>query len=171
MAKQDKGKGEISSAKGGGLQQQRRRAMSPFEEMDRMFEGFFPRGFMRPMRMEWPEWSTSQAPFEGRTPKVDVVERDEEIMVRAELPGVEKDHMDVSVTDDTVTIKATTQQESEEDKGDYHRREISQGSFTRTVALPAPVQSDQAKASFKNGILELTLPKAVPAKRHNIKVE
>jgi len=172
MAKQGKDKGEISSStKGGGLQQRQRRAMSPFDEMDRMFEGFFPRGWMRPMRMDWPEWSTLQAPFEGRTPKVDVVERDNEVVVRAELPGVDKDNLDVSVTDDSVTIKATTQQESEEEKDDYHRREISQGSFSRTVALPASVQSDQAKASFKNGMLELTLPKAVPAKRHNIKVE
>jgi HSP20 family protein len=139
--------------------------------MDRMFEGFFPRGWMQPMRWDWPEWSTLEAPFEGRTPKVDVVERDEEVMVRAELPGVDKDKLDVSVTADSVTIKATSQQESKEEKGDFHRREISQGSFTRTVALPASVQSDQAKASFKDGVLELTLPKAVPAKRHNIKVE
>jgi len=167
-----KGKGEISSsAKGGGLQYRQHWPMCPFDDMDRVFEGFFPRGWMWPMRRDWPEWSTLEAPFEGRRPKVDVVERDEEVMVRAELPGVDKDNLDVSVTADSVTIKATTKQESEEEKGDFHRREISQGSFTRTVALPASVQNEQAKASFKGGVLELTLPKAAQARRHNIKVE
>ncbi len=149
-------------------QPQRVRAMNPFEEMDRLFEGFFPRGWMQPLR---PEWAETAAPFEGRIPKVDVVERDDSIVVRAELPGVKKDDMDISLTEDSVTITATTRQESEEEKGDYHRREISQGSFARTVALPAAVQGDEAKASFKDGVLELTLPKAAPARRHTIKVE
>ncbi len=166
-----RGKGEISSTKGEGLQHRHRRAINPFEEMERMFEGFSPRDWMRPMRWERPEWAILEAPFEGRTPKVDVVERDAEIMVRAELPGVNKNNLDVSVTDDNVTIKATTKSEREEEKGNYHRHEISEGSFSRTIALPASVQSDQSKASFKNGVLELTLPKAAPAKRHNIKVE
>ena len=136
-----------------------------------MFEGFFPHGWMRPTHGEWPAWAGLEAPFEGRMPKVDVMDRDDEVVVRAELPGVEKDDLDISLTDDSVTIKATTKQESEEEKGDYHRREISQGSFSRMIALPASVQGDQAKARFKDGILELTLPKKTPAKRHSIKVE
>ncbi|HEB63644.1 MAG TPA: Hsp20/alpha crystallin family protein [Gammaproteobacteria bacterium] len=152
-------------------QQQRTRAMNPFDDMEQLFEGFFPRGWMQSMRRQWPEWAELGAPFEGRIPKVDVVEQDETVVVRAELPGVDKDHLDISLTEESVTISATTKQESEEEKGDYHRREISQGSFSRTVALPAMVQGEQAKASFKDGILELTLPKAAPAKRHNIKVE
>ncbi len=159
------------SEKGGKLQQQRVRAMSPFDEMDRLFEDFFPRGWMQPLRHEWPAWAEVAAPFAGRSPKVDVVERDDSVVVRAELPGVNKDDMDISLTEDSVTINATTRQESEKEEGDYHRREISQGSFSRTVALPAAVQSEEAKASFKDGVLELTLPKAAPAKRHTIKVE
>ena len=157
--------------KGGNLKRHQARSMSPFDEMDRLFEDFFPRGWMQPMRRQWPEWVELGAPFEGRTPKVDVLEQDEAVVVRAELPGVDKDNLDISLTEDSVTISATTKQESEEEKGDYHRREISQGSFSRTVALPVAVQGDQAKASFNDGVLELTLPKAAPAKRHNIKVE
>jgi HSP20 family protein len=99
------------------------------------------------------------------------MDRDKEVVVRAKLPGVEKDDLDISLTDDSVTIKASTRQESDEEEGDYHHREISRGSFSRTIALPASVQGDQAKAQFKDGILELTLSKAVPAKRHSIKVE
>ena len=166
-------KTDVATApQGRGIQQRRRGALSPFEEMDRMFESLFPRGWMRPLSEQWPEWASLAAPFEGRTPNVDVIDHDNEVVVRAELPGVEKDDLDVSVTEDSVTIKATTRQEKEEEKeGEYHRREISQGSFARTVALPSAVQSDAAKASFKNGVLELTLPKATPAKRHSVKVE
>jgi len=159
------------SEKGGKLQQQRVRGMNPFEEMDRLFENFFPRGWMQPTRREWPEWAGLAVPFEAHIPKVDVVERDDTVVVRAELPGVDKDNLAISLTEDSVTITAETKQENEEEKGDYHRREISRGSFSRSVVLPAAVQSDQAKANFKDGVLELTLPKAAPAKRHSIKVE
>jgi len=155
--------------KGGKRQQPRARAMSPFEEMDRLFEGFFPRGWMQPLRSEWT--TELKVPFDGRVPKVDVVERDDSVVVRAELPGADKKDLDVSLTEDSITISASTKQESEKEEGDYHRREISQGSFSRTVALPVAVQSDQAKASFNNGVLELTLPKAAPARRHSVKVE
>ncbi len=154
-----------------GKLQQRSRSMSPFEEMDRLFEGFFPGGWMQPLRREWSGWNELNAPFEGRTPKVDVLERDDAVVVRAELPGVDKDNLDISLTEDSVTISATTRQDSDDKKGDYHRREISEGSFSRTLPLPTAVQGDQAKAGFKDGVLELTLPKAAPAKRHSIKVE
>ncbi|NOZ54675.1 MAG: Hsp20/alpha crystallin family protein [Gammaproteobacteria bacterium] len=154
-----------------GLQRRRARSMSPFDEMDRLFEGLFPRGWAQPIRREWPEWIGFGTSFEGRVPKVDVLERDETVVVRAELPGVDKDSLDISLTEDSVTISATIKQEGDEEEGDYHCREILQGSFSRTVALPVTVQSDQAKARFYDGVLVLTLPKAAPAKRHTIKIE
>ncbi|MFQ5487930.1 MAG: Hsp20/alpha crystallin family protein [Gammaproteobacteria bacterium] len=147
------------------------RAPSPFEEMDRLFESFFPRNWLRPMRWEWPAAGELAAPFEGRLPKVDVVDRDSDILVRAELPGVDKKDLDISITDNTVTIHATTSREAEEEKGEYYRREITRGSFSRTVALPAEVDADAAKASFKDGILELTVPKVEKAKRRRIEVQ
>jgi len=147
------------------------RAMSPFEEMDRMFEGFFPRGWMRPFRGELPIWSELAVPFEGKMPKVDVIDRDDEIVVRAEVPGIDKKDLDVSMTDDSVTIKGTTSHEEKEEKGDYYRCEISRGSFSRTVALPAGVDSSKAKASFRDGMLELSMPKTAKAKRVSLKVE
>ncbi|MGA7982675.1 MAG: Hsp20/alpha crystallin family protein [Chromatiaceae bacterium] len=145
--------------------------LSPFDEMDRFFEDFIPRGWMRRMRRGWPAWADLEAPFEGRTPHVDVIERDEEVVVNAELPGVKKDDLEVSLAGDRLTIKATAKQEVEETKGEYHRREISRGEFTRTLQLPAAVDAERAQAKFADGILELTLPKAVPAKRHAIKVD
>lgn len=145
------------------------RPMSPFEEMDRFFEGLFPRGWMRPWRWEWPGWPSM--PFEGKMPRVDVIERDNEIVVRAEVPGVDKKDLDVSMTDQTVTIKGATSHEEKEEKGEYYRCEISRGGFSRTVALPAEVDGAKAKASFKDGVLELVAPKIEKAKRRSIKVD
>jgi HSP20 family protein len=151
------------------------RAMSPFDEMDRMMErmieGVFPRGWMRPWQQEWPAWSRLPAPFEGRLPTVDVIDRENEVVVRAEVPGVEKKDLDVSVAEDTVTIKGSTRREEKEEKGDYHRREIVSGSFARTVTLPAVVDTAKAKASFKDGILELTLPKIEKARKRKVDIE
>ncbi|KPK11431.1 MAG: heat-shock protein Hsp20 [Acidithiobacillales bacterium SG8_45] len=158
----EKGKAMEKSAPG--------RALSPFEEMDRMFEGFFPRGWMQPMRWGLPAWSTMPEPFEGRMPKVDVVDRDNEILVRAELPGVDKKDVDISTTENSVTIKGSTRKEEKEEKGDYYRCEISSGAFTRTLALPGNVDSSNAKAEFKDGVLELTLPKVEKSKRQKIEI-
>jgi HSP20 family protein len=144
------------------------RPLSPFDEMDRMFESFFPRGWLRPFRKDWP---MAEMPFEGRAPRVDVIDRDEEIVVRAELPGVDKKDLDISLTEDTVTIKGSTQKETREEKGDYHRSEIVRGAFARTLALPGSVNTERAKAAFKDGILELTLPKTARVQRRSIKVE
>lgn len=146
------------------------RALSPFEEMDRMFEGFFPRGLMRPFHWEWPSWSRLPEPFEGRTPKVDVIDRDDEILVRAEMPGVDKKDVDVSTTENTVTIKGSTHAEEKEEKGDYYRCEISSGSFSRTLALPGNVDASKAKATFKDGVLEMALPKVEKSKRQKIDI-
>lgn len=151
----------------------RARAMSPFEEMDRMFDTFFggrPRGWFHPLS-HWPQWGTLPAPFEGRTPKVDVIDRDNEVVVKAELPGVKKEDLDVSVGDNSVTIRACTKQESKEEKENYYRSEISRGEFTRTVGLPAAVDAEKAKAKFSDGLLELTLPKVNGAKRRSVKVD
>ena len=147
------------------------RPVSPFEAMDKLFESYFPSGWMRPFRMEWPSWAEGKAPFEGKTPRVDVIDREGEVVVKAELPGVEKKDVDISVTRNTVTIKGTTSHEEKEEKGDYYRCEMSRGAYQRTVMLPADVAEDQAKAKFKDGVLELTLPKLEKAKRHSVKVD
>lgn len=145
-------------------------ALSPFEEMERMFEQNFSRGWMHPFQFDWPSFSKMKA-FEGKTPSVDVIEKDDEIIVKAELPGVDKKDLDISVTNNTVTIKGTTSHEEKEEKGDYYRCEISRGSYSRTLSLPAEVDEDKTKAKFKNGILNLTLSKLKKSKRHNVKVE
>ncbi len=159
-----------TTRKKGAVQRAPTRVATPFDEMERLFESFLPRGWLRPARWEWPEWSELAAPFEGRAPKVDVVERDEDILVKAELPGVDKKDLDVSVTDNTLTIRATTREETEKEEGEYHRREIVSGAFARSILLPAEVDGDQARASFKDGLLEITIPKVTKARRRRIEV-
>lgn len=166
MAKQGKGEGKAVQKS-----ETPSRAPSPFEEMDRMFESMMPRAWLRPMRWEWPSMSEMTRSWEGRIPKVDVIDRDNEVVVKAEVPGVRKEDLDISVTDNSVTVRGCTSHETREDTGDYYRREMSRGEFSRTVTLPSDVDSDKARASYSDGVLELTLPKVAKAKRRSIKVE
>ena len=147
------------------------RTLTPLEEMDRMFEGLFSHRWPSPTRWEWPAWGELAMTREGRMPKVDVIDRETEILVRAELPGVDKKDLDVTMTDNSVTIRASTKHEEKEEKGDNYRCEISRGSFMRTLALPGEVDSDKAKAAFKDGILELAIPKVEKARKRSVKVE
>lgn len=151
------------------------RAVAPIDEMERFFErmeqafeDFVPRGWLTPFRWQRPWWRRALAPMEARLPSMDLIDRDEEVVVRAELPGVDKDKLDVSLTDGALTVRGST---GYEEKGDYYRCEIGRGAFSRTVSLPAAVDSEKAKAKFQNGVLEITLPKVEKAKRRAVKVE
>ncbi len=155
--------------------------LTPFEEMDRWFEemsrDMFGRRWLSPFERLFPSFpefrSTFEGriPFEGRVPRADLIDREAEIVIRAELPGVSKEDLEVSLADDAVTIRAQTRREKREEKGEYNRRELTQGEFQRSFRLPVAVKGDAAKATFRDGILELVLPKVVPAKRKTIKVE
>ncbi|MGC1954031.1 MAG: Hsp20/alpha crystallin family protein [Gammaproteobacteria bacterium] len=150
------------------------RLPAPLGEMERMmeqaFEQTFGPGWMRPWQRAGSSLRSLAAP-EGQMPRVDVVDRDEDVLIRAELPGVKKEDVDLSMTDDRVTIRATVSREEAEEKGDYYHRELSRGMFSRTVPLPCAVQGDKAKATFKDGVMELLLPKVEASKRQRIKVE
>lgn len=150
-----------------------RHALTRFEEMDqifeRMFAEFFPRGWLRPFHLGRP-WMPELA-FETRTPRVNLIDRDEDVLVRAELPGVTKKDLDVSLTEDTVTIRAETRREEKAEEQNYYRHEITHGTFSRTLPLPCHVKGDQAKAHFADGVLELILPKAEKTKHITVKVE
>lgn len=142
-----------------------------FSELSRRFGDLYSNRWFSPFERFSPSFPELRAPFEGRSPKVDVIDREAEIVIRGELPGVAKDDLEVSMTDDSVTIRASTRHEEQEEKGEYYRRELSRGEFQRVVPLPAAVKGTEAKATFKDGILELVLPKMAPAKRRTVKVE
>lgn len=101
---------------------------------------------------------------------MDVVDRDDEVVVRAEVPGFKKDEIEVSVSGDLLTLSGQTGTEGREEKENYYRCEISRGAFTRTIALPAAVDDSKAKASMKDGMLELTLPKVEKSRRRTITI-
>ena len=145
--------------------------LSPFEEMESFLDQYFGRSWFRPLRRDLPAWGELARPFEGRAPNVDVIERDKEMVVRAEIPGVKKEDLEVSLSNNRLTIKGSTRhEETQEEEGEYTRRELSRGSFSRTVTLPTDVDGEKAKAEFKDGVLEMTLPKQKPSKRRRIRV-
>ena len=150
------------------IQRRSSAALSPWQDMDRIFESAFPRGLLGFGRWPLSDWT---ARLETKLPAVDVIDRPDHILVRAEVPGVKKEDLDVSVSDNLVTIRASTKYEEEKEEGEYYRCEMSHGEFSRSVSLPAAVDSAEARASFKDGILELTLPKTAPSKRRAVKVE
>lgn len=91
--------------------------------------------------------------------------------LRRRLPGIEKDNVEVNLTDHTLTIKGEKKKEEEVKEENYYRAERSYGSFLRTLDLPKDVHADKVKASFKNGILEVRMPKTEEAKAKEIKVK
>lgn len=136
-------------------------------DVERMFESFvsaWPAGW-RPDRF------ALRAPLEGRVPRVNVIDREDEVLVTAELPGVDKDDIEVSVGDGSITIRASTRAEDREESGEYYRREISTGEMIRTVAVPDAVDEGKCQAKFQNGLLRITLPKTERAKRKRISIQ
>ena len=169
MAKKDD-KDPKESSRQVQVQPARATAVSPFEEIEQLFDDFVSRGgWLQPLLRRG--LAELDMPFGARAPKVDVIDRDDEVVVKAELPGVDKDHLDVSINDSLLTIHATSEHESKEEKGQYFRREMSRGEFQRTLRLPGPVEGDKARASFTHGVLEITVPKAPGAKRQKIKID
>lgn len=148
----------------------RAQLLAPFEEFEHLFDEFLSRGgWIQPwLRRGFPDL---EAAFTTRWPKIDVIDRDTEVLVKAELPGVDKDNVDVSISENMLTVRASTQHEKKEEKGHYFRRELSRGECQRTVRLPGQVEGDKATASFKDGILEVCIPKAPGSKRKSIKVD
>lgn len=102
---------------------------------------------------------------------VDVLDTNDEVVVKASLPGVKPDDIDISVTGQVLTLKGEATEEREEKAQNWYRRERRQGSFVRQIQLPTEVDSGRAEALFENGVLRLTLPKADTVKPKTIKVQ
>jgi HSP20 family protein len=134
----------------------------PFDEMRRMMEDFW----MAPFE-EFGRWG------DGFTPKVDIREEDKEIIVSAELPGMDQKDIDVTVTNDSIRISGEKKHEKEEEEKGFYRHETFCGSFDRVIDLPAEVEEDKAEAEFSKGVLTIKLPKSeeAQAKRKKIKIK
>lgn len=141
--------------------------LSPFEKMEDRFEDFFRRPFGMPLWSGMPRMMEEIEP----TPNVDIFEEGDNIVLKSEMPGMSKEDIEVNLTDDTITLSGEKKKEEKVEKKDYYRFERSFGSFKRSFALPSEVQSDKAKASFKNGVLEIKIPKSEEAKKKEKKIE
>jgi HSP20 family protein len=128
-------------------------------EMDRLFDRFLE-----------PTWDTFEATGEWM-PKLDVTETKDAVVVKAEVPGVEPKELQVTVQGDILVIKGEKEETKEEKDERVHRMERSYGAFTRAVRLPTPVNAEKVDASFKNGVLTITLPKTPEAKGTMIPVK
>jgi len=147
-------------------------SLRSFEDMERMFEDFMSRNWMRPSRWELPTFSDWMPPFERTlSPRVDIIDRDSELLLRAQIPGVKKEDLNLTVADNMVTLEGTSSQEEEETRDNYYRRECARGSFTRNIPLPCDVESAKAEATFENGMLELRLPKMNKTRRHTVEIK
>ena len=135
-------------------------------DMEHMFDDFMGRR----MRPWWPERWFPTGGTEIAAPALDVFEEKDDIVVKAELPGIDKENIEVNLTEHTLTIKGEKKKEEEVKEENYYRCERSYGSFLRSVELPKDVHADKVKASFKNGILEVRVPKTEEAKSKAIKV-
>jgi HSP20 family protein len=147
-------------------------AIHPIADMERVIDQFFSRN----MPSLWHRNSLSSLDdmfvLEGqRLPSLDVIDRDVDVLVRAEIPGIDKKYIDISITDNLLTIKGQTSHDKNEEKGDYHRHEISSASFARSFTLPVEVDSAKTVANLKDGILEIILPKAEASKRRSIAIK
>jgi HSP20 family protein len=138
------------------------------QDMERMFHEFWRRPFLSLWDHEhsWPGRMLSL-----QMPAMDVYEEKDEVVVKAELPGLSKEDLEVTLTESTLTLKGEKKKEEEVKEKNFYRSERSSGSFVRTIDLPAEVKTDQTKASFENGVLEIRLPKTEDAKRKVIKVK
>lgn len=144
-----------------------------FRDMDRFFDEYLPRRWWRQMRGGWPTRFAGHgmAPFEGKTPSVDILNRENDFLVKVELPGVKKEDIQITIANNILTLDAKMSKEEKEEKGEYYRREICSGSYRRTIELPEAVKESEAKATFQNGILELTIPKQEKTKRATIAIQ
>lgn len=103
-------------------------------------------------------------------PRIDLYEKDNKVIVKAELPGVEPEKVDLSVDGNLLTIRGEKKQENEVKEKDYYRLERSYGSFERAVELPAAVNADETKATYRKGVLEIELPKVEEEKKKKIRI-
>jgi len=128
------------------------------DEFDRLLDRFFPEFPSR-----WPETTW--------VPAVNVAEEEDRVVVKATIPGVDKNNLEVKVTGDTLILSGKTEEEREKREKDYYIHEIKSGAFRREVSLPSEVVADKVTASYRDGILTINLPKVKEARAKEVKVK
>jgi HSP20 family protein len=138
--------------------------MREMQTMRSLMDRFFDEPFFNAPQL----WS--QRP-EGFPLPLDVLEEEGQYVVKASLPGIDPEQVEITLTDNVLTIKGETKRESENEKNNYHIRERHFGNFMRQISLPVSVEADQVDANYENGVLTLHLPKAEAVKPKKISVK
>ncbi len=142
------------------IQWHQRRPSDLLSEVERTMGQFLPRRW-------WPEGEEYEA-----APAVDVYETDDEVVIKAQLPGTKKEDVEVTATEDRVVVNGESTTSEEVDEDNYYRREMRYGSFRRSVALPHVIDQEQVTANFQDGVLEVRAPKAPePTEGKKIEIE
>jgi HSP20 family protein len=145
--------------------------MTPFNEMEKWFE----ESWMKPFSLfNAPLWTAMRTTeFEEFSPTVDIYEEGKDVVVKADLPGVKKGDITIDVSESMLTISGEKRHEDEVEKKDYYRYESTYGRFSRSFELPGGMDTEKAKAHFKDGVLEIRLPKSEKAvqKSRTIKIQ
>jgi len=139
------------------------RPLTDLEDWERHFEDIFSRPFLPSVMLRFPTDG-------GWVPAIDVYEKEDKFIVKAELPGMRMEDIDVSMVGDSLILKGEKKSETEVKDEDYYRCERSYGSFMRSIPLPSYVDADKIEASYEDGILQVTVPKAASAKQKKVAV-
>jgi HSP20 family protein len=126
-------------------------------DMDRLFERFLGR--------------EPSSPLGEVEPAIEVADTPEAVIVKAQVPGVSKENLQVNVTENALTLKGEVKEDKTTEDKNYHRREFHYGAFSRTIALPTTVQAEKATAQLKDGVLEVTIPKQEETKAKAIPIQ
>jgi HSP20 family protein len=145
-----------------------RRWFPQFEDMERQFANIFIRPFSLLEPTWWPRLRTLEE--EEVRAAADIFEEGNDVVVKAELPGMKKEDIDVKVTENMITISGEKKKEEKVEKKNYYRFERTYGSFKHEYSMPCEVQTDKANAHFKDGILEIRIPKTEEASKKEKKV-
>ena len=140
------------------------RPLRDLEEMEQRFNELFSKPFLPAT------WRRFPLEERGWAPAIEVFEKGDKFIIKAEVPGMKEEDVDVSVVGDTLTIKGEKKAESEVKGDDYYCCERSYGSFFRSIALPSTVDTKKIEASYDNGVLEVTLPKAAEVKPKKVPI-
>lgn len=130
--------------------------MEPFEDMERAFNEFLP---------------AIRGDRESYMPAIDMYEDKDNVIVEAQLAGIDPENVDLSIENDVLAIKGESEKKNEVEDKNYYRKEIKRGSFYRSIPMPTAVEGDQASAVAEEGVLKITIPKAREAKSTPIKIQ
>jgi len=140
---------------GGLVRKEKMQPVAPFADMEKYFDSFFrnPLSLMAAPVLAAPVRENILTPF------VDIYNDGDDIVIKAEVPGINREDMDISIDRNVLTISGEKKQENKIEEKDYHRIERTYGTFTRSFKLPDDVNVDEAKAEFKDGVLEIRMPR------------